>query len=422
MVVTTMRRTRFAGVFQRCGMDCSARCRRHRFCFYVELGRGPDGRCRQVSGFLDAADAVAVRAKVLEVYRAGRWPAHPSMTVGEWLQVWFAAKITAGTLRPTTARCYRQQLDQYLLPRIGSVRLSRLRASDLTAMYAAIVSERAAAIAEADRQQAREDEYAVAAGRARCRVRRPPSFGPTSVVRLHGTVHAALNAAVRAGEIASNPARYAEVPRRRRSKVRPWSAQDYGVFLDYLQDTHDPMAALFRVAGHTGLRRGELCGLRWEDVDTRARVLVVRRQILDIGAGTFIGKPKTRSGEDRVVDLDVGTARMLNSLRRAQADESGYVFTGPSGGPWHPATVSHRFRRLNTLAGLPRCRFHDLRHLAASLQLAAGVDMAIVSKRLGHSTYTITADTFCHLLPGVGRTAAEAAAHMVPRRKHRPAA
>lgn len=362
------------------------------------------------------------RAKVLEVYRAGRWPAHPSMTVGEWLQVWFAAKITAGTLRPTTARCYRQQLDQYLLPRIGSVRLSRLRASDLTAMYAAIVSERAAAIAEADRQQAREDEYAVAAGRARCRVRRPPSFGPTSVVRLHGTVHAALNAAVRAGEIASNPARYAEVPRRRRSKVRPWSAQDYGVFLDYLQDTHDPMAALFRVAGHTGLRRGELCGLRWEDVDTRARVLVVRRQILDIGAGTFIGKPKTRSGEDRVVDLDVGTARMLNSLRRAQADESGYVFTGPSGGPWHPATVSHRFRRLNTLAGLPRCRFHDLRHLAASLQLAAGVDIAIVSKRLGHSTYTITADTFCHLLPGVGRTAAEAAAHMVPRRKHRPAA
>jgi integrase len=96
------------------------------------------------------------------------------------------------------------------------------------------------------------------------------------------------------------------------------------------------------------------------------------------------------------------------------------VFTGPDGRPWHPATVSHRFRRRTALAGLRRCRCHDLRHLAASLQLAAGIDIAIVSKRLGHSTYTITADTYCHLLPGVGQHAAEAAASMVPRRR-RPA-
>jgi integrase len=184
------------------------------------------------------------------------------------------------------------------------------------------------------------------------------------------------------------------------------------------------------VAGHAGLRRGELCGLRWTDVDNRRRVLVVRRQILDIGAGLTIGKPKTRSGEDRIVDLDRGTARMLHFLRLRQSSDllaagtqdTGYVFTGPDGRPWHPATVSHRFRRLTAQAGLRRCRFHDLRHLAASLQLAAGVDIAIVSKRLGHSTYTITADTYCHLLPGVGRRAAEAAAKMVPRRNHPPAA
>lgn len=165
-------------------------------------------------------------------------------------------------------------------------------------------------------------------------------------------------------------------------------------------------------------------------MDTQRRVLVVRRQILDIGAGLTIGKPKTRSGEDRIVDLDRGTARMLHFLRLQQrcdqlaagAQGSGYVFTGPDGRPWHPATVSHRFRRLTTLAGPRRCRFHDLRHLAASLQLAAGVDLAIVSKRLGHSTYTITADTYCHLLPGVSRAAAEAAARMAPRRKHSPAA
>lgn len=379
-------------------------------------------------GFSTAADAAAARAKVVETHRVGLWPVHPSMSVGRWLEMWFTAKVTAGTLRPTTARCYRQQINDYLIPRLGQVRLCRLRSADITAMYAAIVSERTAAIAQADYLLEQENADAAASGRVSRQIGRPRPFGQTSVVRLHGTLNAALNAAVRAGELPFNPARHAEVPRRQRTKVQPWSPQEYGVFLDYLQDTHDPMAPLFRMAGHTGLRRGELCGLRWTDVDLRRRVLVVRRQILDIGAGRMIGKPKTRSGEDRIVDLDVGTTRVLHQLRQRRDQHMGttggadYVFTRPDGQPWHPATVSHRFRRLNTLAGVPRCRFHDLRHLAASLQLAAGVDIAIVSKRLGHSTYTITADTYCHLLPGVGRAAAEAAARLVPRRKHRKVA
>jgi integrase len=98
------------------------------------------------------------------------------------------------------------------------------------------------------------------------------------------------------------------------------------------------------------------------------------------------------------------------------------VFTAADGQHWHPAWVTHRFRQLVNAAGLPPCRLHELRHLAASLQLAAGVDLAIVSKRLGHSTYTITADTYCHLLPSVGAHAAEAAAALVPRTRLRPVA
>ncbi|HET9139253.1 tyrosine-type recombinase/integrase [Actinophytocola sp.] len=298
------------------------------------------------AGCASAADEAAARATVVDAYRAGHWPTHPSMTVGEWLQQWFTTETTAGTLRPTTARCYRQRLHDYLMPRLGAVRLSRLRVADITALDAAI--------AAADRLQEQENIRAAATGRAPRPIRRPRPFGPTSVVRLHGALHAALNAAVRAGEVASNPARYAEVPRRTRAKVQPWSPQEYGALLDYLQDTHDPMAALFRVAGHTGLRRGELCGLRWTDVNTQRRVLVVRRQIRDIGAGLTIGKPKTRSGEDRIVDLDRGTASMLHFLRLRQrrdtltagSHDSGFVFTGPDGRPWHPATVSHRFRRL----------------------------------------------------------------------------
>ncbi len=95
--------------------------------------------------------------------------------------------------------------------------------------------------------------------------------------------------------------------------------------------------------------------------------------------------------------------------------ETGLVFTRSDGTGRHPSVVAHRFRTLIAEVGLPRCGFHDLRHLAASLLIAAGVDIAIVSKRLGHSTYTITADTYCHLIGGIGRQAAEAAAALIPR-------
>jgi integrase len=419
-----MRKTRYVGMFQRCPAECGARCQRHRYWFHVELTPGPLRRRRQVTkgGFATAKQAERARANVIEQFRAGRWPEHPMLTVGEWLQAWYKAKIEAGTIRPTTARCYRQHLDDYLLPRLGGIRLSRLRGGDITAMYQVIRDEHAKAIKQADRERVAAREYAKATGTVPLRVPKPREFNASSVVRLHATLHAALNAAVRAGEIATNPAKQAEVPRRKPAKVRPWTPETYGQFLDYLDLAQDPMAALFWIAGHLGLRRGELCGLRWDDVDFAQRVLVVRRQLTEVDGRVTIGRAKTRTGEDRVIDFDAGTAHVLWCWRRRQRHEhvqaglvlSGYVFTNPAGDHWYPRYVSYRFSMLTKAAGVPKCRLHDLRHLAASLQLAAGVDIAIVSKRLGHSTFGITADTYCHLLPGVGADAGEAAAALVP--------
>ncbi|MGB8201641.1 MAG: site-specific integrase, partial [Pseudonocardiaceae bacterium] len=381
-------------------------------------------------GFITAADAATARSKVVAQHRADRWPQHPTMTVGQWLESWYAAKLMAGTLRPTTARCYRQHLDAYLLPQLGGLRLCRLRGWDVTRMYAQIRSERDAAIARFEHQMLAATEQSTKAANSTAPSRRPRDLGPSSLIRLHATLHAALNAAVRAGEIPSNPAKQAEVPRSRQAKIRPWPPEIYGTFLDHLDQTQDRMAALFHLAGHIGLRRGELCGLRWEDVDLDNRVLVVRRQIADAGSQLVVSRPKTRSGEDRRVDLDGGTVEVLRIWRSRQEAEcakacvvgSGYVFTRVDGQHWHPAYLTHRFQCLTAAARLPRCRFHDLRHLAVSLQLAAGVDIAIVSKRLGHSTYTITADTYCHLLPTVGAHAAEATAALVTRHRSQPTA
>ena len=137
------------------------------------------------------------------------------------------------------------------------------------------------------------------------------------------------------------------------------------------------------------------------------------------------GPPKTRSGERRL-DLDGGTVAELRSWKVAQGQErwdwqeayedSGLVFTDERGHGIHPERVTVTFLRLVQAAGVRRIRFHDLRHGSASLQLAAGVDLAVVSKRLGHSTVALTSDTYSHLIGGVGKQAAEASAALVPRR------
>lgn len=168
-----------------------------------------------------------------------------------------------------------------------------------------------------------------------------------------------------------------------------------------------------------------MCGLRWCDVDLDAGRLVVHQQVVPVGHATHVGPPKTVGAEARVVDLDTGTIEALRAWRARQAAErlawgpgytdTGLVFTREEGRGWHPEYVTKTFPRLARDAGLEPCRLHDLRHLAASLMLASGAPLPLVSKRLGHSSIAITADTYQHLLEGVGREAAERAAALIPR-------
>ncbi len=161
------------------------------------------------------------------------------------------------------------------------------------------------------------------------------------------------------------------------------------------------------------------------DVDLQRGVLWVRQQVVQLGHELVVGPPKTASAEDRRVDLDEHTIGALLAHRLGQDAEratwgaawveTGLVFTREDGSGWHPEVVTKRFRELAVEAGLRPVRLHDLRHGQASLMLAAGVPLAVVSKRLGHSSITITSDTYSHLLDGVGRQAAEAAAGLVPR-------
>jgi integrase len=305
-------------------------------------------------------------------------------TTGEWLTTWLAGKRT---LRPTTQRSYEMHLRLYLIPSLGAIPLERLRPVHVSTMLDTI------------------------------------DAGPQTVRRVHATLRSALNAAVKQRRLVFNPAVHVELPMSAQPKVHPWEPEELGRFLD--STGGDRLGALYELIAMTGLRRGEACGLRWIDVDLDRRVLYVRQQIVQLGHATMIGRPKTASGEDRRVDLDETTVGALLAHKLAQDTEralwgpayqdSGLVFTREDGSHLHPEYVTRHFRLLCKRAGLRPIRLHDLRHGQASLMLAAGVAMAVVSKRLGHSSTAITADTYSHLLKGVGRAAADAAAAMVPR-------
>jgi integrase len=395
--------------------------------YTVDLGPGigtsgaPRAR-RQTSraGFPTRDAAEAALAELLDGVNKGTAAHDDGQTVEAFLHSWLLDRRRDG-LRMTTARSYRQHIDDYLVPHLGRIRLRDLRPGHVSAMLAAM--------------QAGRDK----------------PLSPATVRRIHATLRSALATARRRRLVSYNAAAEADLPAPARSRVHPWEPAELGAFLDHAAT--DRWGPLFELIAATGLRRGEAVGLRWADVDLDAGTIRVRQQIVQIDSTSRQGcphcgaehvelafaRPKTASGEDRLVDLDAGAIGTLIGHRLAQDEERtawgqaytehGLVFAREDGNPIPPERVSKRFReliggvRFADDAHLPDAerrklrptRLHDLRHAQASLMLAAGVPIAVVSKRLGHSSIGITADTYSHLLDGVGRAAADAAMALVPR-------
>lgn len=207
------------------------------------------------------------------------------------------------------------------------------------------------------------------------------------------------------------------------STVMIWTPEQTGAFLDYLQERADRLYALYHLIIFTGLRRGEACGLHWDDVDLDAKTITVRWQIAQFGWETALETPKTDDSEGQV-SLDVETVAVLRAHRARQRlavgaawRNTGLVFTDLVGGGLHPAEVTKYFHRLSDGAELPPIRLHDLRHGAATMALAAGVPMKVISNRLRHSSPHFTAQFYGDVLPELSHEAAEATAALVPRRR-----
>ncbi|MFF7452885.1 tyrosine-type recombinase/integrase [Kitasatospora sp. NPDC008115] len=371
-------------------------------------------------------------------------------TVSEWLDTWLKGKKT---LRAAGAARYEADIRCHLRPRIGQIRLDRLRVDHLDAMFEEIAATNVEVIEQNyQRRQALEDLQSIR-GRAARRTAHmaitamPPFRRITGLATQHhikATLRAALNTAIARQLITFNPAAHVELetaPRpkalvwtaarvaewkrtgKKPSPVMVWTPDQAGAFLDYVSDHR--LYALWHLYCFRGPRRGEGLGVRWMDFDRDTRALAVATQLVQLGWDVVEGEPKTASGI-RLVALDLGTTDVLLRHEVQQQAErlrfgAGWVDTGrifvEEDGTWlHPGKVSDLFARLVYDADLPPVRLHDLRHLAATLALLAGVDVRVVSEMLGHSNTSITRDIYQTVLDDLAREAAEAVVSLVPRR------
>jgi integrase len=415
------------------GADCSQLKRSDHGSWYykAELPAGPDGRRRRArqGGFATRREAQQSLTDLLDRVHKRTHLGGSRETLATYLQRWLDGKRR---LRAATRRSYESQIRLYLDPGLGQVRLDQLAVEDVEELYTALRALGTTSITTPMLDRLLE---------ARHPDRVPRPLSDASIRRVHATLMSALNAAAKRRLIPFNPAAFVELASGRRPKAvlwtderieewrrtgkRPkvavWTPEQTGAFLDHA--SRDRLYALYHLVTFRGLRRGEAVGLPWAEVDLAGRSLTVTQQIVQLGYRTESGPPKADSSRRVALDEDCVTALRTHRAnqageRRARGPawvETGLVFTREDGTALHPEYVTRHFQRLTRDAGLPPIRLHDLRHGAATLALAGGADLKTVSEMLGHSTITITADTYASVLPEVAHRAAEAAARLVPR-------
>jgi integrase len=251
--------------------------------------------------------------------------------------------------------------------------------------------------------------------------------GAVTVRRILAVLTTILNGAVKDELISANPALGADRPALADSTVRIWEPEHVRIFLQRCGQRR--LGALYETAVLTGLRRGELCGLRWSDVDLVARKITVRRSRVSVrGKVLEQATTKTRAGLRTVPLSDAAVGALLSwQLRQAEEAEAaqeawhteGHVFTMEDGRAIDPSYVTRLFSILRRQGEeLPPLSFHGLRHCAAPLMLASGADIAVVSKLLGHASVAITADVYGHLVGTIAQKAVDGAANLIALTTH----
>ena len=362
-------------------------------------------RWQSRQGFATRALAAKYLTQALAAIDSGRGINPLKISLADYLHHWFGQYERAGRVKPTTIAEVRININAYIVPVLCAN-------SDRPLLLGKLTREMVA------------EFYAdlLATGRRGVNGAAGSSLSPKSVRNIAGTLRRALSDAVRRGHLTFNPADDIDLPRWDRRDLQVWESAEFAHFLQVAADHDDPMYSLWRLVVATGMRRGELLGLRWCDVDlVDATVSITQTRTTD-GHTMRISTPKTRAGR-RTIAIDAGTVVALahhKNIQTAAADLldmplGELVASELDGRPIGRYALLDRFHAAGDRAGLPRCRLHDLRHAAAADALSRGVPVHIVAGRLGHANPATTLNIYAAFLPSADRVAANSGGSLLDR-------
>ncbi len=306
---------------------------------------------------------------------------NPSMTyrtLGEFFQAWLLN--VAPSVKPRTAQFYRFMITHYGQD-IASLTPTQLKPYHLQKLYAKLLAR---------------------------------GLSSTTVRRLHATLHRAFESGVRQGLFAQNITKLVDAPRNAHKEMQTFNAAQARTFLEAIKG--DRFEALLALAISTGMRQGELLGLTWENVDLERGIIYVKRNMQWIQKEVYLEDPKTQQSRRMLfvgpMVRDLLAQHLLKQQEHHAAMKETWekrwnlVFRNVTGKAMHPSTLVHRhFEPAIERGNLPRIRFHDLRHTAATLLLEAGINPKVVSEMLGHSSVSITLSLYSHATPAMHYTA-----------------
>lgn len=328
------------------------------------------------------------------------------LTVEEWLKVWEQEYLVG--VKPFTKLNYTQHIRNHIIPALGNRKIQQLSGPDIQRFYNQLLREGGKICChDKDGNILKKDGKPVYES---------APLSAKTVKNIHGVLHKALEKAVKLGYIRTNPADSCELGRVEKKEIRPLDSEDITRLMEAVQN--HPFRALFLTTLFTGMRRGEVCGLRWDCVDLEHGTITINKQLQNIPGqpgsyrlvSTKNGKGRTLKVSHFVVDLLCQQKAEQEKMRRLVGElwhNEGYVFCNAVGEHLSPSTVYHNFKRIASDIGMPDARLHDLRHSYAVASLRAGDDIKTVQSNLGHHTASFTLDVYGHVTAQMQQASAD---------------
>lgn len=361
----------------------------------LELPRKEDNKRNQkwYGSFVTRKEAEIALGNLLGELSSNRFVQPSKLKISEFVtNIWLPSMKSQ--LKPSTFDSYERNLKLHVLPSIGQIYLKDLNPQMLNKLYTDLMHS-------GNRN-------------------REGGLSTKTIRYIHTTIHKFLEDAIDLDLINRNPAERAKPPKlKKSSEIKSWDSKELTMFLDSVRDHRYYVA--FHLAALTGMRRGEVLGLRWSDIDFNQSRVSVRQSLISVAYKLNFSTPK--SHQARNIDLDQTTVQLLIKHKELQSkdivqngisfEDNDLVFRNECGFPIHPDSFSQAFEKCLQKTGLPKIRLHDLRHTHASIALKAGVPIKVITERLGHENPAFTLKQYVHVIPGMQKEAASLVASLI---------